>query len=531
MKAQGQNTGRLVQDSAYYVGLLRKKISDVNNETIKLRTEIDQQSKDNTQYTQLERRYEQLLKAKENLEGQLADYNLALDKIRSATDPDDVMHMADNMAMKNRQMGQDLDRIFMQRKQRENETMQIEDQIETIHRAIQKRINDMEPGRLRAYNELMVRQKDLQDRMLQCDTRLNHVNTTIRSYEADEKTNALRKEYLTLERNYQSLRKDSEALREEIEIASLDPKEAHTRFVARVNNLKNNTKAMEEKSVQLRQKIESMRNSLNDLSKNTQEGDSEDVAKYELLQKRDLEMTTFMDSFDQTRQGIVDEQRQVQFMIVALLEHIGKGIDETTQLPTKDALGEMEDARAFKEKNLNTAQRTMESLVAERKKREKELEMLRSSEPKLMGELSNLRESMGRMRSEMEDFQDLERLRREFNTTKTYLQDLKNSYLKRRDTMRQQIQSVSAEYEALKKQLNSHEVGRELTETENRLKHNERAIFDLREFVETKTRETDYETVRGLCLKLSDALNAAHVKECQQLGGGGSMAQAKGSSW
>lgn len=81
MKVQGQNTGRLVQDAAYYIGLLRKKISDVNNETIKLRQEIDQQSRDNQQYVQLERRYETLLKSKENLEGQLADYNLALDKV------------------------------------------------------------------------------------------------------------------------------------------------------------------------------------------------------------------------------------------------------------------------------------------------------------------------------------------------------------------------------------------------------------------------------------------------------------------
>lgn len=97
MKAQGQNTGRLVQDSAYYVGVLRKKISDVNNETIKLRTEIDQQSKDNTQYTQLERRYEQLLKAKESLEGQLADYNLALDKVNSSVVPHPVFYDANEV--------------------------------------------------------------------------------------------------------------------------------------------------------------------------------------------------------------------------------------------------------------------------------------------------------------------------------------------------------------------------------------------------------------------------------------------------
>ena len=73
----------MVLDSAYYVGLLRKKISDVNNETIRLKSEVDQSSRDNSQYVQLEKRYETLMKAKENLEGQLADYNLALDKVRN----------------------------------------------------------------------------------------------------------------------------------------------------------------------------------------------------------------------------------------------------------------------------------------------------------------------------------------------------------------------------------------------------------------------------------------------------------------
>lgn len=92
MKAQVSGGGRVVYDASYYVGVLRKKISDVNNETIKLRGEIDQQSKDNSQYSSLERRYENLIKNKEMLEGQLADYNLALDKvwIHNAYDCTDV---------------------------------------------------------------------------------------------------------------------------------------------------------------------------------------------------------------------------------------------------------------------------------------------------------------------------------------------------------------------------------------------------------------------------------------------------------
>ena len=86
MKTQSQGPGRLVQDSAYYVGLLRQKINEVGKETQRLQDEMEQQVRDKSQMSQLEKRYEALVKNKEQLEGQLADYNLALDKVRPKRD-------------------------------------------------------------------------------------------------------------------------------------------------------------------------------------------------------------------------------------------------------------------------------------------------------------------------------------------------------------------------------------------------------------------------------------------------------------
>jgi FtsZ-binding cell division protein ZapB len=74
----------------------------------------------------------------------------------------------------------------------------------------------------------------------------------IRHYESDEKSNALRKEYLALERAQQGLQKDADALREELAIASLDPKEANNKFTARVNDFKAGAKHMEERAAQVR---------------------------------------------------------------------------------------------------------------------------------------------------------------------------------------------------------------------------------------------------------------------------------------
>ena len=117
--------GRLVEDHAHFVGLLRRKMKDISHETQRLRSEMEEQSKNSSQTAQLERKYDTLLKNKEALEGQLADYNLAMDKTRTSTDPEDVQALAMHMNEKNRQTGQELDRVFMQRKQRESDLVRV----------------------------------------------------------------------------------------------------------------------------------------------------------------------------------------------------------------------------------------------------------------------------------------------------------------------------------------------------------------------------------------------------------------------
>jgi hypothetical protein len=81
MKVQASGTGRLVQDTAYYTGLLRKKITDITSESTKLNNEIEQYNAGQAQLGKLKKTHDALLKTKEQLEGKLADYNLALDKV------------------------------------------------------------------------------------------------------------------------------------------------------------------------------------------------------------------------------------------------------------------------------------------------------------------------------------------------------------------------------------------------------------------------------------------------------------------
>jgi intraflagellar transport protein 74 len=57
-----------------------------------------------------------------NLEGQLADYNLARDKARTSTDPEEVRHAVFAVREKNLVDEQELDRVFLAKQQRERAT-------------------------------------------------------------------------------------------------------------------------------------------------------------------------------------------------------------------------------------------------------------------------------------------------------------------------------------------------------------------------------------------------------------------------
>jgi intraflagellar transport protein 74 len=90
-----------VQDRSYFTGLLRTKVGDITDELHKLKGEIENSEKDTSTYSQLERKYENLIKEVRGLEGNLADYNLAMDKLRSSQDPLEVQQYCNQLKEKN----------------------------------------------------------------------------------------------------------------------------------------------------------------------------------------------------------------------------------------------------------------------------------------------------------------------------------------------------------------------------------------------------------------------------------------------
>ena len=90
IKMANQGPGRQIYDRTYYKNLLKTKQTEITDEITKMKQEVENINSDTTTYLTLERKYESLIMEVRKYEGELADYNLALDKYRSDTKPDDI---------------------------------------------------------------------------------------------------------------------------------------------------------------------------------------------------------------------------------------------------------------------------------------------------------------------------------------------------------------------------------------------------------------------------------------------------------
>ena len=120
IKIQNQGPGRQIYDRSYYMNLLKTKNGVIVGEITKMKQEVEDIGKDNTIYLTLERKYESLIMDVRKNEGELADYNLALDKYRSDTKPDDIEALYMHIKNQNDKQRIHLDDLFGEKRDMEN---------------------------------------------------------------------------------------------------------------------------------------------------------------------------------------------------------------------------------------------------------------------------------------------------------------------------------------------------------------------------------------------------------------------------
>lgn len=145
--------GRQIYDRNYYANLLKNKNIEIASEISKMKQEVEDITRDNSTYVNLERKYEQLIKDVRKCEGELADYNLALDKHRSDTKPEDIDALYMHIRNQNEKQKTHLDGLFGEKRDMENEISSFEQQIQEINFANEAKLNDLDPEQRNDYEK------------------------------------------------------------------------------------------------------------------------------------------------------------------------------------------------------------------------------------------------------------------------------------------------------------------------------------------------------------------------------------------
>jgi len=506
---------RNVQDATFFVGVLSQKVSEIKQEIEKLQTEIETHNKDQAQSVSIQQKAERLDKEVRHLEGTLADYNIAMDKMRQGSDASDLEGYIREYEAKNVAFAHDIDRMFMQKQEEESAYQNIERQIEAVYEKNQAKINTMEPDRLQQYQSLMHENMGLQEASSQLQAQIDAVTDQMAMMQAQRDANSYNREYRELEERGIRLQRQMESLVQEHEISQLEPAEMQKRMLEKVKADRARTTALDEHIKQLKDETMKAEHTLEELKADLAErnnGGSSEKDKYEKLYQRDREMTEFIESFEETKSSIVADQKQTQETVVGLLEHISSGLEAEGSMPSQERLKEMTDEASFKERQLESSQATIQRLMKEKEQRSAEMEKIQSLDEKIQMELGSLRTQMESMQQDMAAFDDLDDLRRRAGDTKAYLQEQLASYERRTKSTKEQVTGLRRKYESAKKRLEEHDTYKQLSALEQKLKTYAQNIFTLQEFVETKGRESDYVSLKDNCLSFSGQLNIL-VKE------------------
>lgn len=156
--AYGKNTAngprRRFQDRSYYVQKFKVANKDLTEEINKFKKDIETIQKDHEVFTQLERRFEDLSKEVRDLEGRLADYNLAFDKHRAGTKPDDIRTIYMHIKHQNDRYRHQLDELFVERKTQEDQITNIDQELLQLNERAEVKMNELNPDQRKEYEAL-----------------------------------------------------------------------------------------------------------------------------------------------------------------------------------------------------------------------------------------------------------------------------------------------------------------------------------------------------------------------------------------
>ncbi|XP_070563843.1 intraflagellar transport protein 74 homolog [Ptychodera flava] len=494
MKTGPKGPSRIVRDESYYMGHLRTKIHELESENNKLQKEIDHFNQENAQYLSYEKTAEVLASELRELQGQLGDYNTLVDKLNTDTEMDEVLEDYNQVKVQNDMEAKSIDTIFTERQEKEQQIQLVEVEIDQLKRMADSLVQDMNPNMKQKYVQLKQTNEAVQRDLEAKQQTLDALNTKRDNLEDELQHSQVKQEAVRLYEQLNELEAKKASIMEE-EQQKGSPAEEREKLLKQVKEDNQEIAGMERKTQELKEELNNLRDEIHQLDMDLEEHQGERNVKYKELKKREETMNEFLESFEVTKATELERKVAIEGNVVALLEHMSRNLSRSKHMPTPQELARMQEDLSFKENEMHKSQATASGLASESHRLQMDFQKVEQLETKINAELDTLKEKIRQMEEELITYGDLDALKKQGDEKKRKLHEDKINLTKRRDTFKRAMQELTAQYEALKAQLNDNETHAQLGNLERKWQHHEQNNFVMKEFIATKSMESDYRPI------------------------------------
>ncbi|XP_064147892.1 intraflagellar transport protein 74 homolog isoform X4 [Loxodonta africana] len=476
MKTGMKGPQRQILDKSYYLGLLRAET---------LAIEIKE------------------------FQGQLADYNMLVDKLNTNTEMEEVMNDYNMLKAQNDRETQSMDIIFTERQAKEKEIRNVEEEIEQEKQAADGIIKNMSPEKQVKYTEMKTANEKLLQELDTLQQQLDSLNMKKESLETEIAHSQVKQEAVLLhEKLYELESHRDQMIAEDKSMGS--PMEERERLLKQVGRMNifliyqdlvkednQEIASMERQLTDIKEKINQFNEEIRQLDMDLEEHQGEMNQKYKELKKREENMDTFIETFEETKNQELERKAQIEANIVALLEHCSRNINRMKQISsiTNQELKMMQDDLSFKSTEMQKSQSTARNLTSDSQRLQLDLQKMELLESKMTEEQHSLKGKIKQMTTDLETYNDLPALKSSGEEKKKKLHQERTVLSTRRNAFKKIMEKLNIEYETLKTQLQENETHSQLTNLERKWQHYEQNNFVMKEFIATKSQESDYRPI------------------------------------
>lgn len=509
----GGGAGRAVQDRNFYLGQVRAKMAELGTEVEAMRREIQQIEQDQRETAALQRRQTELQEEVARLQGQLADHNVLLDKIRATPD----LAAADLRAESSRLAGVNevdrgrCDEVFGERSERERECAEAEKETAELRERFQAEIGKMSEERRKAYFELKQQNEEAIGKVRASRAELDALRGETGRLEARMKGDANRQKALGLYEEIHKLRKKKDQLAADLAAPQLSIPEERERLMQHIKLVNQAIAQTTRQIAETEQEKEQLRAQMAQMDAEMRETPENRERRKKLgeARQKDREMTEFLDRAPAARQELAQQKARLEWTILELLQHLSKRALQASAAPEAEKQREIHESLEAKTGQVAQGEQTYEKLQQVLEQRKDELKKMETMDEKLSAEIKATREHTEKMQSELEEFAGAGALREDMERRRERLAKDKQWMVHQREVIGQEANVAESRADEANKRCTEDETHAQLDVLEKQLRHQEQNLFQLRTFVESKSAECDYKPVAADATQLATEINEA----------------------